>query len=335
MKPKYALIIDGNYILNKNVFSLDRMKSLYGGLPLSLVANFKKYIDMQGFEKIFFVSDSRKPSWRKELLSEYKGKRHKSGDIDWNYVYDTYATFKQTLVDENKAIVLERDHIEGDDWIGVLIKKLNAKNIGALTISADHDLFQFIKYSNSNNYINLQVDDKNGNETLFAPEGYLRFLSKFDSVDECSNDLFNLELNESFDILTLTSKYDVVEVDNEKELFKKIIEGDKKSDNIPSIYSYPKVMKNGETRIMGIGDATGDKMYELFINDGKQVNLNSHIPITPDVIDYYEKVKNKEFSDEEKKRVVNGLIRNIRMIYLHHKHIPDNLKEFIIIKLLL
>ncbi len=326
MQAKYALILDGNYILNKNVFSLDRMKSLYGGLPISLVANFRKYTNMRGFEYNFFISDSKLPSWRKALYSDYKGKRHKSEDIDWKYVYDIYGTFKQTLVDEDKSIVLERDHIEGDDWIYAVVKKLNAMGIGAIIISADHDLFQLLKISYANNYMNMQIDDKSGHETLFVPDGYMRFLSKNNDGSK-EEDLFDLPPADSFNPLDLVSKYTVVEIDPDKELFKKIVEGDKKSDNIPSIYTYPKIIKTGETRMMGIGDVTGNKMYELFINAGKQVNTNSPIPIDKDVISYYEQIKNIKFSEDEEKKVVNNLIRNIKLIYLHHKYIPEELKN--------
>jgi hypothetical protein len=59
---KYNLIFDCNYLLYKNVFSLNKMKMLYGSLYDSLTNNINKYIDEFNFNNIFLVSDSNKKS---------------------------------------------------------------------------------------------------------------------------------------------------------------------------------------------------------------------------------------------------------------------------------
>ena len=324
MSVQYALTIDGNYLLSKNVFALHSSNSLYD-LPSYLAYNFKKLAELKGFYKIFFVSDSRKKSWRCGVYPDYKGTRKKDPAIDWEYAHIVYKEFKDILQSENKAIVLEEDCIEGDDWISEITKKLNKNNIGNLIMSADQDLQQLVDLSFTNNYMNIQFDDKKGKEKVFIPEGYLRFLSENPS-NEDSFDLFDLKgSTNNFDPLLLLHKYSVVEINNSRILFKKIIEGDKKSDNIPPIWTEPQVRKDGKTIIKGIGDKQGDNIFTMF-SEKNTVKFDSHIPFKSDVIDILEKVKGFEFTAETRNFVKNNLIRNIKLIYLHEKFIPEDLK---------
>ena len=70
---KINLILDGNYLLQRNVFSLHKNNLLYGALESSLEISVNNYRQWFGFENVYFVSDSKEKSWRKQLYNEYKG----------------------------------------------------------------------------------------------------------------------------------------------------------------------------------------------------------------------------------------------------------------------
>ena len=92
------LIIDGNYILSKLVFTLHKNNLLFGALHKSLENTINNYRKWYPFANIYLVSDSKEKSWRKQLTSEYKATRKKDSDIDWNFVYTAYGEFKESVV---------------------------------------------------------------------------------------------------------------------------------------------------------------------------------------------------------------------------------------------
>ena len=108
------LIIDGNYILSKLVFTLHKNNLLYGALHKSLENTVNNYRKWYPFTNIYLVSDSKEKSWRKQITTEYKATRKKDTDIDWQFVYTAYGEFKQSI---QGCKILEAPHIEGDDWI--------------------------------------------------------------------------------------------------------------------------------------------------------------------------------------------------------------------------
>jgi uncharacterized protein (DUF111 family) len=104
------LIIDGNFLLHKLVFPLINTKTLYGDLMNALNVNFSKFVDMYPYHQIWFVSDSKK-SWRKNVYPEYKENRVRDDSIDWEFIFNTYTEFKNSL-DIHKYTVVEELGIE-------------------------------------------------------------------------------------------------------------------------------------------------------------------------------------------------------------------------------
>ena len=97
MSLNLNLIVDGNYILSRLVFTLHKNNLLYGALHQSLdnaISNYKKWFP---FKKVFIVSDSKEKSWRKKLNQNYKSTRKKDSDIDWEFVFTAYNEFKSNL----------------------------------------------------------------------------------------------------------------------------------------------------------------------------------------------------------------------------------------------
>ena len=60
MNVKKALIIDGNFIMMKNMFGLIKDKLLYGYFHRSLEESMKTYSNLHFWDEIYFVSDSIK-----------------------------------------------------------------------------------------------------------------------------------------------------------------------------------------------------------------------------------------------------------------------------------
>ena len=81
------LIIDGNFILSKLVFTLHKNNLLFGSLHKSLENAINNYRKWYPFANVYLVSDSKEKSWRKQLTKAYKANRKKDSDIDWSFVY--------------------------------------------------------------------------------------------------------------------------------------------------------------------------------------------------------------------------------------------------------
>ena len=150
------LIIDGNYILSRLVFTLHKNNLLFGALHKSLenaIGNYRKWYP---FANIYLVSDSKEKSWRKKLTGNYKSNRKKDSDIDWNFVYTAYGEFKQSLTGVR---VLEAPHIEGDDWISFLTTKANLEGRSTIIVSNDYDIKQIVKFNLEPLWINIMSNE--------------------------------------------------------------------------------------------------------------------------------------------------------------------------------
>jgi 5'-3' exonuclease len=126
---------------------------LYGALHTSLENTISNYKKIFPFKRIYLVSDSKEKSWRKDVYKEYKAKRKKDSDIDWQFVYDTYSEFKKNT----NVKVVECPNVEGDDWISFLIDITNKKGESNLVISNDHDIKQLIRYDINNGFITFMI----------------------------------------------------------------------------------------------------------------------------------------------------------------------------------
>jgi 5'-3' exonuclease len=313
---KCDLIIDGNYILSKNTFTLHKNNLLFGSLYDSLdktISNYKKWYP---FDNIYLVSDSKEKSWRKEIYKNYKETRKKDSDIDWKFVYETYAEFKNSL--KGRVRVLEYPHIEGDDWISYLTQESNKNGVSTIIVSNDYDIKQKLKYSIDPLYINIMTNQIYNQEKLFIPSNYQIFLNKVSRLP--SNDIFNLNYNTEFLNLIngFLNKYNVNEINPTEELIVKIISGDK-SDNI--ISSWYKEDKNGIKR--GIGEKGAKTIYDIYLEEYGDLDFKDN--------DLYENIadiicERKKISKSEMSKIIDNLKFNERLINLDMDNIPDDIK---------
>lgn len=303
------LIIDGNYILSRLVFSLHKNNLLYGALTQALENSILKYRRWHPFTNVYLVSDSKEKSWRKDITSEYKATRKKDSDIDWKFVYDTYADFKNSL----KVNVMESPHIEGDDWIAFLTEKANSEGRSTIIVTNDYDIKQEVKYNMSPLWINIMTNEMFNKEKLFLPKNYQVFLNKLSKVP--NDDIFNP--NDSSELLMLLNgfikKYEVVEIDYMESLMTKIISGDK-SDNIDSVWS---VTNNGRKR--GIGTKGAQTIYDEYLDEFGEMKFDD-----PDLKENIADLicEKKKLSKGKIPEIVENIEFNFKLIDLRIENLP-------------
>lgn len=305
------LIIDGNYILSKLVFTLHKNNLLYGALHKSLENTINNYRKWYPFANVYLVSDSKEKSWRKKIYQDYKSTRKRDSEIDWTFVYNAYSEFKESIKDIVK--ILEAPHIEGDDWLSFIVNKANKEGISNIIVSNDYDIKQIISYSLSPLCINIMVNEMYNKEKVFLPKNYQVFLNKISNLP--NDDIFCLNDNNDFLLLMdkFLNKCDVNEIDPIESLIIKIISGDV-SDNISSVWSQ---VKNGKKR--GIG-AIGAK--SIFDNYKKE--FGDPVLTDPDLSENIADLicEKKKISKTSIPDISKNIISNRRLIDLRMENLP-------------
>jgi 5'-3' exonuclease len=310
------LIIDGNYILSKLVFTLHKNNLLFGALHKSLENTISNYRKWYPFANIYLVSDSKEKSWRKQYTSAYKATRKKDTDIDWNFVYETYGDFKKGIAAGTK--VLEAPHVEGDDWISFLVERANKEGRSTIIVSNDYDIKQIVNYGLDPLYINIMSNEMFNKEKLFLPKNYQIFLNKVSKLP--NDDIF--ELNDNSEFLALMdrfiTKYELNEINPIESLMIKIISGDQ-SDNISSVWN---VTKNGKTRGIGAKGAKG--IYDSYIEEFGEINLSD-----PDLHENIADLicEKKKLSKSKIEDIVENIKGNFKLIDLRLHNLPDEIIE--------
>jgi 5'-3' exonuclease len=308
------LLLDGNYLLSKLVFTLHKNNLLFGALHKSLENTISNYRKWYPFANVYLVSDSKEKSWRKQLAGSYKATRKKDSDIDWNFVYNAYGEFKDSM--KGFVKVLESPHVEGDDWLSFLATKANNEGRSTIIVSNDYDIKQIVNYGLDPLFINIMTNEMYNKEKLFLPKNYQIFLNKVSKLP--SDDIFNLNDNADFLLLLdrFIKKYEINEIDPVESLMIKIISGDT-SDNIGSVWS---VTKNGKKR--GIGDKGAKTIYDEYLQEFGEVNLGD-----PDL---YENIadlicEKKKLSKTQIESIVENIKANMRLIDLRLHNLPDEI----------
>jgi 5'-3' exonuclease len=309
------LIIDGNYILSKLVFTLHKNNLLYGALHKSLENTVNNYRKWYPFTNIYLVSDSKEKSWRKQITTEYKATRKKDTDIDWQFVYTAYGEFKQSV---QGCKILEAPHIEGDDWISFLTDNANNNGRSTIIVSNDYDIKQIVNFSLDPLHINIMSNEMYNKEKLFMPKNYQIFMNKVSKIP--NNDIFNLNDNSEFIMMMnkFLNKYEINEIDPIESLIIKIISGDQ-SDNISSVWQQT---KNGKTR--GIGAKGAKTIYDMYITEFGEINLSD-----PDLLENIADLicEKKKLSKNKIEDIVENIKSNFKLIDLRLNNLPVEIVE--------
>lgn len=308
------LIIDGNFVLNRLVFTLHKNNLLFGALHTSLDNAITTYRKWYPFSNVYLVSDSKEKSWRKKINPNYKAQRKKDNDIDWEFVFGCYNDFKDSIKDKIK--ILEAPNVEGDDWISYLVNKCNSENRSSIIISNDYDIKQLLKFSLDPLFINIMSNEFFNKQKLFLPKNYQLFLNGINKLD--NNDIFNLNDNQDFVnlISSFIEKYEIQEVNPVESLIIKIISGDV-SDNISSAWS---VMKNGKRR--GIADKGAKNLFDEYIINFGEPDMND-----PDLLENIADLicEKKKLSKSNIPSIQKNLDFNMKMIHLKEEYLPTEI----------
>lgn len=310
---KVDLIIDGNFVLSKLVFTLHKNNILYG-LNKALETAVYNYRKWYPFANIYLVSDSREKSWRKEYIEQYKTNRKKDSDIDWVFVYNAYDEFKQQA--SNGIKVLEAPSVEGDDWISYLVERANRNNRSVIIVSNDYDIKQLVRYSLDPLTINVMTNEMYNKEKLFLPKNYQIFINAVNKLP--NDDVFNLNDNSEFLLLMdrFINKYEIHEINSVESLFIKLIAGDQ-SDNINSAWSQ---VKNGRKR--GIGTKGAQGIYNEYLTEFGEVSLTD-----PDLYENMADLicEKKKLSKSQIPSIVSNIQKNVKLIDLRLINLPDEI----------
>jgi len=309
------LLIDGNYLLSKMVFTLHKNNLLFGALHKSLETAVNNYRKWYPFANIYLVSDSKEKSWRKKINTNYKANRKKDTDIDWEFVFQSYSEFKNGL--KKKGIkVLEAPYIEGDDWISFLIEKSNLKGRSTITVTNDHDIKQLIRFEYDPPSINLMSNEMYSKQKLFLPKNYQLFISSLKK--NSSDDIFSL--NDDQEFIKLLSSFiercETFEVDPMESLMVKLISGDN-SDNISSAWSQ---VKNGKKR--GIAERGAKTIFDEYLIQFGEPSLEDP-DLTENIADLI--CEKKKLSKTSMSNIKMNIESNMKLIVLKTENMPDEI----------
>jgi len=321
---KNNLILDGNYILMKNVFILKKLRAL-SDLEMLLNRDLENTSKLFPYDNVYFVSDSRGMNWRKQEYKDYKANRKKDNDIDWDFVYKTYENFKDSLKNRKRIKLLEYHGLEGDDFIAHIIENSNKKGFSNILVASDGDLQQLLKMDLNNNFINIQWNYRFSDERLYLPENYQLFLDQLNKTE--NNNLFELGNESEFANLieSLIRKTKIKTIIPEQIIFEKIVSGDN-SDNIKSIIRIKdkKYDENGR----GIGSVGATSVYKLYKEIyPEKINFDSNTFVNNliDLVLYYKKMKKNDPILIEKLR--ENIFFNRKLVTLDTNYMPRNVFE--------
>jgi 5'-3' exonuclease len=333
---KHTLLIDGNYFVFSRLFVLPKPKQG------KLLADDKQRAQFMRKLAIDFASEMRKlkmfvddvvlavdsKSWRKDLFpaEDYKGTRKQNQTVDWPSVYAVYEEFQKVLAGKG-VTVHQIQGAEADDVIFGWSTMLNARGKSCIVWTGDRDLIQLVNYSNTNDAHTVWY--YNTKKTLYAYKGFEKDMST-SATAEISNDdmLFNmggqsmLRDNYQNDIMdwVKANKVKIEEVDCDEFIFKKILVGDK-SDNIQSVVTWQKEMKNGKLRNYSITDKTADVIWKQFIKEYKDFTVE--FLFSSEAKDVLSDIIYRVVGHSSINLIKTNLTTNVALMLLHNKTIPD------------
>lgn len=274
-------------------------------------------------------------SWRKQINADYKAQRKSNEKINWE-------VFNKELKPEITKILIDKGYLyhqnidlqlESDDLIYFWNKTLNRKNINSIIISSDADLNQLV-YRNKNSWsirINLQA------KNIYISEGSRKKDEPilFDTKEDVFDYFLGKKLEEVDHYNNLINKFSeegfkIVEIKPERELLKKIIQGDK-GDNIKAVYFSGKrgIGEKGAQKIV-------DSLPEFSIKHLKSEDFLNYL-----AVQCAPKTKRKII--ELIKEIKDNIIKNTELVYLDEeifiknlgekiKDIPGEIEEYIVQK---
>jgi 5'-3' exonuclease len=339
---KHTLLIDGNYFVYSRLFVMPRPKTgkLLGDekqkaqfmrkLSIDLASELRKLQDF--VDDVVVAVDSK--SWRKDLYPEadYKGTRKSDSSVDWANVYEVYGEFQKIL--KTKGVTVQQTSgAEADDVIFGWSVALNGRGKSCIVWTGDRDLIQLVNHSKANDAHTIWY--WNTKKSLYVYEGFKADMELMASEQLSTDDLlFNMGGEHmgrdeyQHNILNWINKYkiEVNEVNCDEFIFKKVLTGDS-SDNIPSVVTWQKEMKNGKLRNYSITDKMASKIWEQYIKEFD--NFSIEYLFSDEQKNILSEVIYRVVGKSSKNLIKSSLNNNMALMVLHNRIIPEAIQKAI------
>lgn len=329
-------MIDGNYFVYSRLYVMPRRKDKrlldsekdQGQFMRKLCIDFASEIrKMKPFvDQVVIAVDSK--SWRKDFYpeAEYKGTRKTDDSVNWDAVYSIYDEFRALLA-KNGVIIQQTPGAEADDILFARATELNNQGKNCIIWTGDRDLIQLVDYTQATDGYTLWY--YNTRRNLIAFNGFNELINT-KTGDSLTNDelLFNLnndnissdEIKDKIKEWTRSNRVNVEEIDSRKFIFQKILIGDK-SDNIPSVVTYNKAMKNGKVRTFSITDNQALKILKQYEKDFGHFEVEQLF--VPECLEKMSDVIYRVVANSSKTEIKAKLAQNIQLMLLHIRTIPE------------
>ena len=339
---KHTLLIDGNYFVYSRLFVMPRPKTgkLLGDekqkaqfmrkLSIDLASELRKLQDF--VDDVVIAVDSK--SWRKDHYPEadYKGTRKSDSSVDWANVYEVYGEF-QNILKTRGVTVQQTSGAEADDVIFGWSVALNGRGKSCIVWTGDRDLIQLVNHSKANDAHTIWY--WNTKKSLYVYEGFKADMELMASEQLSTEDLlFNMGGEHmgrdeyQHNILNWINKYKigVTEVNCDEFIFKKVLTGDS-SDNIPSVVTWQKEMKNGKLRNYSITDKMASKIWEQYIKEFD--NFSIEYLFSDEQKNILSEVIYRVVGKSSKNLIKSSLNNNMALMVLHNRIIPEAIQKAI------
>lgn len=298
---------------DREMFSLKLMQNF-----LSSLRDFKNIVN-----NVIFTLDSS--SWRKNIGTvEYKATRHLEEKINWEGFKDCINGFCKEITKYN-VIVSKVKQAEADDLIFYWTSRLNLEEIPVIINSSDKDMLQLVRNNDGTNCECLLYSTTT--KKLYTPFGFMEKNTTPKSIDDFLIPGGTTSIYERYDAigdLIKKKKFELEEIDANKELFYKILSGDK-SDNIPSVFT---VIKNNKT--YGITELKAEQIVKLFLDKTGNSLTPEFLYIESALQTLCECIQTVMKTDKSVNELLQNLKRNIQYIHLSNNNIPKEVISDII-----
>lgn len=333
---KHTLMIDGNYFVYSRLYVMPRRKDKrlldsekdQGQFMRKLCIDFASEIrKMKPFvDEVVIAVDSK--SWRKDFYpdAEYKGTRKTDDSVNWEAVYAIYDEFRALLA-KNGVTVHQTPGAEADDILFARATELNNQGKNCIVWTGDRDLIQLVDYTQATDGYTLWY--YNTRRNLITFEGFNKLIET-KTGDALTNDdlLFNLnnddissdEMKAKLKEWIHSNRVNIEEIDSRAFIFEKILIGDK-SDNIQSVVTYNKPMKNGKIRTFSITDKQASKILQQYEKDFGRFEVEQLF--VPECINHMADVIYRVVGNSTTSEIRTRLNLNIQLMLLHIRTIPE------------
>lgn len=135
-------LIDGNALLYRAYYAIRNLSNSQGqatNAAFGFLTSIKKLIEQEDLQYLGIVFDTKEPTFRHQLYSEYKATRKPMPED-----LVPQVTIIKELVRALNIPIFEQPGYEADDLLGSLARTANAISIPAVIVTHDKDLYQVV-----------------------------------------------------------------------------------------------------------------------------------------------------------------------------------------------